>query len=42
MGLQEYLIWSHEHTAWWAPNAQGYVKEVKDAGRYPAETETGA
>lgn len=31
---QEYLIWSHEHRQWWAPNLEGYVSEVSQAGRY--------
>lgn len=30
----EYLIWSHEHGAWWRPNRAGYCLAVKDAGRY--------
>lgn len=31
-----YVIWSHEHTAWWAPNGQGYVRDLAKAGRYSA------
>jgi hypothetical protein len=29
-----YVIWSIEHTAWWAPNRHGYVRDVLRAGRY--------
>ena len=31
---QRYLIWSHEHGAWWAPNQYGYVRDITKAGRY--------
>jgi hypothetical protein len=30
----KWLIWSNEHSAWWAPNSCGYVKERSKAGRY--------
>jgi hypothetical protein len=30
----EYLVWSFEHNAWWAPAQNGYVLEFKEAGRY--------
>lgn len=29
-----YLIWSHEHRAWWAPNKRGYRSDDRAAGRY--------
>ncbi len=29
-----YLIWSHEHGAWWAPGEQGYVTAYTKAGHY--------
>jgi hypothetical protein len=29
-----YLIWSHEHRAWWGPGEAGYVREISRAGRY--------
>lgn len=29
-----YLIWSHEHGAWWGPNGNGYVNDLRAAGRY--------
>ena len=29
-----FVIWSIEHTAWWAPNRYGYVRDVLLAGRY--------
>ena len=31
---EPYLIWSHEHGAWWGPGRHGYVQAVADAGRY--------
>lgn len=30
----DYLIWSHEHGAWWGPGLTGYVKSLFAAGRY--------
>ena len=30
----EYLIWSHEHSRWWAPGGRGYVRELSRAGRF--------
>lgn len=30
----EYLIWSHEHGAWWRPAESGYTVHVDAAGRY--------
>lgn len=29
-----YLIWSHEHAAWWGPGGCGYTRRVSEAGRY--------
>jgi hypothetical protein len=29
-----YLIWSHEHRAWWGPGECGYVASIGAAGRY--------
>ena len=29
-----HLVWSFEHTAWWAPNSRGYTPRWYDAGRY--------
>jgi hypothetical protein len=29
-----YLIWSHEHGAWWRPNRCGYAQRLSEAGRY--------
>ena len=29
-----YLIWSHEHGAWWGPDGCGYVRSLAGAGRY--------
>lgn len=31
---KDFLIWSIEHDAWWAPNHSGYVSDPKEAGRY--------
>lgn len=33
----EFLIWSIEHTAWWAPARLGYTTAVQQAGRYTRE-----
>jgi hypothetical protein len=30
----DYLIWSHEHKAWWGPGRCGYVTRIRQAGRY--------
>jgi hypothetical protein len=32
--MTDYLIWSFEHNAWWAPAATGYVSDAARAGRY--------
>jgi hypothetical protein len=29
-----YVIWSHEHRAWWRPNAMGYTANIQHAGIY--------
>ncbi len=31
---ETYLVWSHEHGAWWGPGRHGYVPDIKQAGRY--------
>ena len=31
---EAYLIWSHEHGAWWGPGRNGYVLQLCQAGRY--------
>lgn len=33
----QYLIWSEEHGAWWAPKCRGYTMSMAKAGRYPEE-----
>lgn len=33
----QWLIWSHEHSAWWRPNRLGYTGDVAQAGRYTKE-----
>jgi hypothetical protein len=32
--IDQWLVWSNEHRAWWAPGGSGYVRKSKDAGRY--------
>jgi len=32
-----YLIWSHEHGAWWGPGGFGYTSNMDEAGRYSRE-----
>ena len=32
--IDSFLIWSHEHGAWWGPGRCGYVRSVAQAGRY--------
>lgn len=34
MSVDNYVIWSSEHDAWWGPNHHGYVRQVGDAGVY--------
>lgn len=29
-----WLVWSHEHNAWWRPNCAGYTLHIAAAGRY--------
>lgn len=31
---ETYLIWSHEHGAWWGPGGHDYVRSLARAGRY--------
>jgi hypothetical protein len=30
-----WVIWSEEHGAWWGPGERGYMRSLRDAGRYP-------
>jgi hypothetical protein len=30
----QYVIWSEEHGAWWAPKRNGYTRQLANAGRY--------
>jgi hypothetical protein len=32
-----FLLWSIEHDQWWGPGERGYTRELREAGRYPAE-----
>jgi hypothetical protein len=32
--VETYLIYSHEHLAWWVQNGYGYTQDVEEAGRY--------
>lgn len=32
--MNNYLIWSNEHTAWWRPDHAGYCYDIAEAGRY--------
>jgi hypothetical protein len=34
---REWIIWSIEHTAWWAPAERGYTKDRTEAGCYTYE-----
>lgn len=34
---QNWLIWSNEHKAWWAPREHGYCRTRAEAGRYSYE-----
>lgn len=29
-----YVIWSHEHSQWWAPDHCGYTGDIDQAGQY--------
>ena len=31
---KNWLVWSNEHTGWWAPGQRGYVGKREHAGRY--------
>jgi hypothetical protein len=31
---EDYLVWSHEHGAWWASGGYGYAKGLMGAGRF--------
>ena len=31
---ESYLIWSHQHAAWWRPHRRGYTRHIGEAGLY--------
>lgn len=35
--MMEYVIWSHEHHAWWKPDSLGYTPNLHEAGHYSRE-----
>jgi hypothetical protein len=35
--MNNYLIWSNEHGAWWRPGSMGYTRIIAQAGRYTLE-----
>lgn len=40
MTSDDYLIWSHEHGAWWKPNSLGYTTNISRAGVYSRDDAT--
>jgi hypothetical protein len=32
--MTDYLIWSHQHNAWWRDGGHGYTTQLTDAGRF--------
>lgn len=34
MSQQQYLIWSHQHNAWWRDGGHGYTTQLTDAGHF--------
>jgi hypothetical protein len=34
---KDWVIWSEEHAAWWAPGKWGYTTSLQAAGRYSQE-----
>jgi hypothetical protein len=34
MSTGKYLIWSHDHSAWWRAGRCGYTRHIAAAGRY--------
>jgi hypothetical protein len=35
--MTNWVIWSEEHGAWWAPGSHGYTTSLRQAGRYSRE-----
>jgi hypothetical protein len=31
---ERYLVWSHEHRAWWRKGSAGYTQHLSEAGLY--------
>jgi hypothetical protein len=34
MKTSHWVLWSEEHSAWWAPGEHGYTNSLRRAGRY--------
>ena len=32
--MDDYVIWSWEHRAWWRANREGYTESLAEAGHY--------
>lgn len=39
--MSDWLIYSHEHTAWWSPKRWGYTDRIAEAGLYSEEEARG-
>lgn len=39
--MSDYVIWSNEHSLWWAADERGYDSSLNNAGRYTREKALG-